>query len=128
MAVGKVVSNMITDSAVVEAKFGVGTTSGTAIGQWHIDQISINGDTVSTTSIINLILFPDTQQVGINTSSPGATLDVNGTLQAGSLKMDNTTLSTVGTNENLVIDPNGCLLYTSPSPRDRQKSRMPSSA
>ena len=29
----------------------------------------------------------------------------------------------------IVIAPNkGCLLYTSPSPRDRQKSRMPSSA
>ena len=27
-----------------------------------------------------------------------------------------------------VKDINGCLLYTSPSPRDRQKSRMPSSA
>ena len=26
------------------------------------------------------------------------------------------------------IDKYGCLLYTSPSPRDRQKSRMPSSA
>ena len=25
-------------------------------------------------------------------------------------------------------EPWGCLLYTSPSPRDRQKSRMPSSA
>ena len=25
-------------------------------------------------------------------------------------------------------DPSTCLLYTSPSPRDRQKSRMPSSA
>ena len=25
-------------------------------------------------------------------------------------------------------EPTGCLLYTSPSPRDRQKSRMPSSA
>ena len=25
-------------------------------------------------------------------------------------------------------DSSGCLLYTSPSPRDRQKSRMPSSA
>ena len=25
-------------------------------------------------------------------------------------------------------DPKFCLLYTSPSPRDRQKSRMPSSA
>ena len=28
----------------------------------------------------------------------------------------------------LAIDPDLCLLYTSPSPRDRQKSRMPSSA
>ena len=27
-----------------------------------------------------------------------------------------------------VEDPRTCLLYTSPSPRDRQKSRMPSSA
>ena len=26
------------------------------------------------------------------------------------------------------IPPTACLLYTSPSPRDRQKSRMPSSA
>ena len=29
--------------------------------------------------------------------------------------------------DNVIID-NLCLLYTSPSPRDRQKSRMPSSA
>ena len=28
----------------------------------------------------------------------------------------------------VIIDVNTCLLYTSPSPRDRQKSRMPSSA
>ena len=28
----------------------------------------------------------------------------------------------------LPIDAGSCLLYTSPSPRDRQKSRMPSSA
>ena len=28
----------------------------------------------------------------------------------------------------IVLMPNTCLLYTSPSPRDRQKSRMPSSA
>ena len=27
-----------------------------------------------------------------------------------------------------ILEENGCLLYTSPSPRDRQKSRMPSSA
>ena len=30
--------------------------------------------------------------------------------------------------EALNLEPNTCLLYTSPSPRDRQKSRMPSSA
>ena len=29
---------------------------------------------------------------------------------------------------NLLPDYKSCLLYTSPSPRDRQKSRMPSSA
>ena len=28
----------------------------------------------------------------------------------------------------IVLNPKDCLLYTSPSPRDRQKSRMPSSA
>ena len=28
----------------------------------------------------------------------------------------------------VLVDPKNCLLYTSPSPRDRQKSRMPSSA
>ena len=28
----------------------------------------------------------------------------------------------------LNVNSNDCLLYTSPSPRDRQKSRMPSSA
>ena len=27
-----------------------------------------------------------------------------------------------------IAPPDTCLLYTSPSPRDRQKSRMPSSA
>ena len=31
-------------------------------------------------------------------------------------------------NFNANSQATGCLLYTSPSPRDRQKSRMPSSA
>ena len=31
-------------------------------------------------------------------------------------------------DESLVMDDEGCLLYTSPSPRDRTRSRMPSSA
>ena len=33
-----------------------------------------------------------------------------------------------GIGFGLLAQPKDCLLYTSPSPRDRQKSRMPSSA
>ena len=49
--------------------------------------------------------------VGINTTAPTGSyaLDVHGTA-------------------NISGTLNICLLYTSPSPRDRQKSRMPSSA
>ena len=36
--------------------------------------------------------------------------------------------STVSANLSTAYQIKGCLLYTSPSPRDRQKSRMPSSA
>ena len=32
------------------------------------------------------------------------------------------------TNKQVMITASGCLLYTSPSPRDGTKSRMPSSA
>ena len=34
----------------------------------------------------------------------------------------------IGTVLGTAIDPKTCLLYTSPSPRDRTRSRMPSSA
>ena len=34
----------------------------------------------------------------------------------------------VGKVDKYLVDWRNCLLYTSPSPRDRQKSRMPSSA
>ena len=43
------------------------------------------------------------------------------------LPQTDTTKMTVQ-NEPLVISINNCLLYTSPSPRDRTRSRMPSSA
>ena len=37
-------------------------------------------------------------------------------------------VSAMGGFTDLLIKISNCLLYTSPSPRDRQKSRMPSSA
>ena len=72
---------------------------------------------------------------GVNNSSPSYKLDVNGdTRIIGRSIVQSTT-----TNYGIVCTGlggglawygyrNGCLLYTSPSPRDRQKSRMPSSA
>ena len=43
------------------------------------------------------------------------------------LNVDPGTMSPFQHGEVFVTE-DGCLLYTSPSPRDRQKSRMPSSA
>ena len=40
----------------------------------------------------------------------------------------NTAVGTGALRENTVASFNTCLLYTSPSPRDRTRSRMPSSA
>ena len=99
---------MITDSAIVEAKLGVGLATGSAISQWHIDSLAINGDTISTVSANNLILYPDsTGKVGVNTSSPEYELTVEGDFGIDNLKMDGNTLSTTNTNGDLTLDPNG---------------------
>ena len=50
------------------------------------------------------------------------------------VSVDSNTKCTVASTEFLIYDPTtgliptGCLLYTSPSPRDVEESRMPSSA
>ena len=68
-------------------------------------------------------------------------VEKTGAIQVGSrvqyrlfLKGDDTTLTQLQDNTELSpsdrwrTQDTACLLYTSPSPRDRQKSRMPSSA
>ena len=52
----------------------------------------------------------------------GAFVDVTGQALTNTL---GTTTESIGNSD---VPVTGCLLYTSPSPRDRQKSRMPSSA
>ena len=41
---------------------------------------------------------------------------------------DNTQADDTQSDDDVTASADSCLLYTSPSPRDRQKSRMPSSA
>ena len=57
------------------------------------------------------------------------------TINASTIDIHNASGGILGSDENPIGAPdyaavftNSCLLYTSPSPRDRQKSRMPSSA
>ena len=47
---------------------------------------------------------------------------------AGYKKVLGFIFQTIMRDENAVVLDIGCLLYTSPSPRDRTRSRMPSSA
>jgi hypothetical protein len=108
MALGRVKTDMITNSAVTETKLGVGLATGSAISQWHIDQISINGNTISTTSANDLIIYPDSSgKVGVHTSSPEYELTVEGDFGVDNLKMDGNTLSTTNTNGDLTLDPHG---------------------
>ena len=66
---------------------------------------------------------PDMPPVDPATVSAAATTFLEGMLTAAGLTGS---VSVQQSGED--IDINVCLLYTSPSPRDRQKSRMPSSA
>ena len=73
-----------------------------------------------------------TTQVGVTNNSSTTQINVFGSntnvLSQFGGQNSNTASATqvtlTGTNRNTMF----CLLYTSPSPRDRQKSRMPSSA
>ena len=55
MAIGRVKTDLITDSAITEAKLGVGTGSGTAITQWHVDNLTMNSNQLSTQNSSDLI-------------------------------------------------------------------------
>ena len=76
--------------------------------------IAAYGLRVNTGGDSNALAVMGTGDVGIGTDSPDYKLTINNTGGADTLlKLENTTT---------------CLLYTSPSPRDRTRSRMPSSA
>ena len=71
--------------------------------------------------------YYDTELHSYNQNIPiGAPITLDGTLTFDDIwsEANFTWEDAVDANENLKV----CLLYTSPSPRDRQKSRMPSSA
>ena len=75
-------------------------------------QVGENGDTIN---------VPSGATLNINS---GATIANNGTATG----FDTDTNDKVKVSSNDTTQIQTCLLYTSPSPRDRTRSRMPSSA
>ena len=70
--------------------------------------------------------------MGINSTNTRNFIRLENILIIGNGGRENSLAWAIQKNELVkkvyLIPGNACLLYTSPSPRDRQKSRMPSSA
>ena len=78
---------------------------------WETDTKKLKiGDGSTAWQSLDYLPIPDTNRLLAGNLTVGGNFTVNGT----STTIDTTTLT--------------CLLYTSPSPRDRTRSRMPSSA
>ena len=75
----------------------------------------------------------DTLRVAMDKVNDNFTELYNSPLFSGHLTFAGNEISATRSNDDIVFVPSGtgsvtCLLYTSPSPRDRSVSRMPSSA
>ena len=81
-------------------------------------------------SIVMSILLPiiASTLMGIGYSMSNSTICTDFLNCNGSVSINPTTILVNATDPYYDLNITCCLLYTSPSPRDRQKSRMPSSA
>ena len=100
--------------------------------------ITIAANEVNVRRMGSLTITGGTQTVTINVNQdPGELVSVHDNLEndvvmfpnptEGQIKLSNLPSGSYSSQVE-VVDINGCLLYTSPSPRDRTRSRMPSSA
>ena len=76
--------------------------------------------------VANSLRFNDGDSPSLTRSLGTTTLATKGTFSFWVKRGQLGTAQIIYSNE--VADDNNCLLYTSPSPRDRTRSRMPSSA
>ena len=138
------VAGTVTDATTGEALPGaavqlLGTTLGTAT---HLDgNYYIIGVPVGTYDVRVSFVGYQTETVAGAEVNTGYTRELNFALQPGIeldeivvayerplIQKDAVGVPRINTAEEIVALPVRCLLYTSPSPRDRTRSRMPSSA
>ena len=110
--------NVTVNYAVTGTATGSGTDYTLANGTLTISAGSTS-DTITIASIVDDSITEGNETVIVTLSSPS-----NATLGS-----DDAHTYTITDNDSApVVDFNTCLLYTSPSPRDKRQSRMPSSA
>ena len=97
--------------------------------------IPTGGGTGTVTSVAGTGTVSGLTLTGTVTSSGsitlGGTLNLSAAPAIGNTTANTGAFTTLAASGAVTLSggtANGCLLYTSPSPRDRQKSRMPSSA
>ena len=100
------------------------------------DRVSVQDNAVlHTTYKKSVVTLEDDVTIGHNVTVHGATIKAGALVGIGATVLDYALVgegAIVAANAlvlaNTIIEPGSCLLYTSPSPRDRTRSRMPSSA
>ena len=126
------------DNSVMNVHFPISVNPGKII--FEIKDLSKNYDELEVLDSINLILLRNSKIAFVGQNGQGKTtlakiinneIDYNGSLKIG----HNVQIGYFAQNQadylddkKTVLQTMDCLLYTSPSPRDRQKARMPSSA
>ena len=84
--------------------------------------------------LVLLFIYPPVEKQKVYDTKPENTEKVEDTNKSTGTVSDNSTITDdnhkimAETKENQIEPWNICLLYTSPSPRDKRQSRMPSSA
>ena len=94
------------------------------------DQLQRNGDTLAVSGVLDRAAVTDLWPRALAQLAGARTLDLSGVqrLDSAGVAMLAELAARLRSNGNGTVVGKACLLYTSPSPRDRTRSRMPSSA
>ena len=119
-------------SGTFRAGLQLATTGGQMIGTTAVNDFAIRSQSnllfASGGNTERMRIASSSGNVGIGTTTPQKTFHVEHTAGASEGILISGASDTVGHTAGILLRAEGCLLYTSPSPRDVEESRMPSSA